>query len=67
MNGFVTQNFNYGDRYLVQLLIALNRPQETIEPLQSLLKLTPDAERSTPRKHPIHCRSFHTSSTVSGL
>jgi tetratricopeptide (TPR) repeat protein len=33
-------------RYLVQLLIALNRPQETIEPLQSLLKLTPDAERA---------------------
>jgi tetratricopeptide (TPR) repeat protein len=32
-------------RYLVQLLIALNRAQETVEPLQSLLKLTPDAER----------------------
>jgi tetratricopeptide (TPR) repeat protein len=32
-------------RYLIQLLIALNRPQDTVEPLQSLLQLTPDAER----------------------
>jgi len=33
-------------RYLVQLLIALNRPQETAEPLQSLLKLTPEGDRA---------------------
>jgi len=33
-------------RYLVQLLIALNRAPETVEPLQSLLRLTPDNERS---------------------
>ncbi|HEX6706237.1 MAG TPA: tetratricopeptide repeat protein [Albitalea sp.] len=33
-------------RYLVQLLIALNRPTETIEPLRSLLHLTPEAERT---------------------
>ena len=32
-------------RYQVQLLVALNRPQETLEPLQTLLKLTPAAER----------------------
>jgi tetratricopeptide (TPR) repeat protein len=32
-------------RYLVQLLVALNRPQETLEPLQALLKQTPPAER----------------------
>ena len=32
-------------RYQVQLLIALNRPQETLEPLQALLKHTPAAER----------------------
>ena len=34
-------------RYQVQLLVALNRPQETLEPLQTLLKLTPPAERSS--------------------
>jgi tetratricopeptide (TPR) repeat protein len=34
------------NRYLVQLLIALNRPQETVEPLQSLLQLSPPAERA---------------------
>ncbi|HEV7915557.1 MAG TPA: hypothetical protein VGP22_17465, partial [Albitalea sp.] len=33
-------------RYQIQLLIALNRPQETIEPLRSLLKVTPEAERA---------------------
>jgi tetratricopeptide (TPR) repeat protein len=33
-------------RYLIQLLIALNRPSETIEPLRSLLKITPDVERA---------------------
>ena len=33
-------------RYLIQLLIALNRPQETIEPLRSLLQITPDSERA---------------------
>ena len=33
-------------RYQVQLMVALNRAQETIEPLQTLLKLTPAAERS---------------------
>jgi tetratricopeptide (TPR) repeat protein len=33
-------------RYLVQLLIALNRAPETVEPLRSLLKLTPEAERA---------------------
>ena len=32
-------------RYQVQLLVALNRPQETLEPLQALLKQTPPAER----------------------
>ena len=32
-------------RYQVQLLVALNRPQETLEPLQVLLKQTPPAER----------------------
>ena len=32
-------------RYQVQLLVALNRPQETLEPLQALLKMTPPAER----------------------
>jgi tetratricopeptide (TPR) repeat protein len=32
-------------RYLVQLLIALNRAPETVEPLGSLLKITPDADR----------------------
>ncbi|MEO8805988.1 MAG: tetratricopeptide repeat protein [Burkholderiaceae bacterium] len=34
-------------RYQVQLLIALNRPQETVEPLQALLKQTPPAERAS--------------------
>ena len=32
-------------RYLVQILVALNRPAETAEPLRSLLALTPAAER----------------------
>ncbi|MEQ1683269.1 MAG: tetratricopeptide repeat protein [Burkholderiaceae bacterium] len=34
-------------RYQVQLLVALNRPLETQEPLQALLKQTPAAERSS--------------------
>lgn len=33
-------------RTLVQLLLALNRPVESAEPLKSLLELTPPAERS---------------------
>jgi tetratricopeptide (TPR) repeat protein len=33
-------------RYLIQLLVALKRPAETVEPLGSLLKLTPEAERA---------------------
>ena len=33
-------------RYLIQLLIALNRAPDTVEPLRSLLKLTPEAERA---------------------
>lgn len=32
-------------RYLIQLLVALNRAPETAEPLRSLIKLTPPAER----------------------
>jgi tetratricopeptide (TPR) repeat protein len=32
-------------RFQIQLLIALNRAPETVEPLQSLLKITPDPER----------------------
>jgi tetratricopeptide (TPR) repeat protein len=32
-------------RYQVQLLVALNRPQETLEPLQALLQRTPAADR----------------------
>ncbi len=32
-------------RFLVQLLVALNRPLEAVEPLRSLLALTPAAER----------------------
>lgn len=32
-------------RYLIQLLVALNRAPETAEPLRSLIKLTPMAER----------------------
>lgn len=32
-------------RYIVQLLVALNRPAETVEPLKSLLALTPVIER----------------------
>ena len=32
-------------RYLVQILVALNRPGETVEPLRSLLTITPAAER----------------------
>ena len=34
-------------RYVVQILIALNRTPDTADPLRSLLKITPDAERST--------------------
>jgi tetratricopeptide (TPR) repeat protein len=34
-------------RYQVQLLDALNRPLEVLEPLQKLLRLTPAAERLT--------------------
>ena len=33
-------------RYQLQLLIGLNRPADTVEPLRTLLKLTPVAERS---------------------
>ncbi|MDB6000927.1 MAG: hypothetical protein JWP52_2626, partial [Rhizobacter sp.] len=33
-------------RYLVQMLVALNRGSETVEPLRSLLALSPPAERS---------------------
>lgn len=32
-------------RYVVQILAALNRPAETVEPLRSLIKLTPENER----------------------
>ena len=32
-------------RYLIQLLVALNRADESIEPLRSLIQLTPEAER----------------------
>ena len=34
-------------RYLVQVLIALGRVKETVEPLQSLVALAPESERST--------------------
>ena len=33
-------------RYQLQLLIVMNRPNETVEPLRTLLRLTPPAERS---------------------
>ncbi|WOB09209.1 tetratricopeptide repeat protein [Piscinibacter gummiphilus] len=33
-------------RYQLQLLIVMNRPNETVEPLRTLLRLTPAAERS---------------------
>ncbi|MBC7994404.1 MAG: tetratricopeptide repeat protein [Rhizobacter sp.] len=33
-------------RYQLQLLIGLNRPADTVEPLRTLLRLTPAAERS---------------------
>lgn len=33
-------------RYLIQLLVALNKPTETAEPLKSLLQLTPAGERT---------------------
>ena len=32
-------------RYLIQLLVALNRADESIEPMRSLIQLTPEAER----------------------
>lgn len=32
-------------RYVIQILLALNRPTETVEPLRSLLRLSPDADR----------------------
>lgn len=32
-------------RYMVQLLVALNRPADTTEPLGALIQLTPEAER----------------------
>ena len=32
-------------RYLIELLVALNRSPETAEPLRSLIRLTPEAER----------------------
>lgn len=33
-------------RYQLQLLIVMNRPNDTVEPLRTLLRLTPAAERS---------------------
>ncbi len=33
-------------RYLIQLLVALNRAGESVEPLRSLIQLTPEGERS---------------------
>ena len=33
-------------RYVVQLLVSLNRAPETLEPMRALLKITPAAERS---------------------
>lgn len=33
-------------RYQLQLLIVMNRPNDTVEPLRSLLRLTPAGERS---------------------
>ncbi len=32
-------------RYIVQILLALSRSNEAVEPLQSLLRMSPDAER----------------------
>ena len=32
-------------RYLIELLVAMNRSSETAEPLRSLIRLTPEAER----------------------
>ncbi len=32
-------------RYLIQLLVALNRADEAVEPLRSLIQLTPESER----------------------
>ena len=32
-------------RYLIQLLVAMGKPAETAEPLRSLIKLTPEADR----------------------
>ena len=32
-------------RYLIELLVALNRSSETAEPLRSLIRLTPESER----------------------
>lgn len=32
-------------RYVIQLLVALGKPADTAEPLRSLIKLTPEAER----------------------
>ena len=34
-------------RYLIELLVALNRSSETAEPLRSLIRLTPSAERAS--------------------
>ncbi|MEI7464943.1 MAG: hypothetical protein WCJ87_06330, partial [Burkholderiales bacterium] len=34
-------------RYLIELLVALNRSSDTSEPLRSLIRLTPEAERPT--------------------
>jgi tetratricopeptide (TPR) repeat protein len=34
-------------RYLVQILMGLNRPNETVEPVRSLIELTPPAQRPT--------------------
>ncbi|WP_054021631.1 tetratricopeptide repeat protein [Piscinibacter sakaiensis] len=33
-------------RYVIQLLVAMNRPADTVEPLQSLIRLTPADDRA---------------------
>ena len=33
-------------RYVIQLLVAMGKPAETAEPLRSLIKLTPEADRN---------------------
>jgi tetratricopeptide (TPR) repeat protein len=34
-------------RYLVQLLVVMGRPADTVEPLRSLIRITPESERSS--------------------